>query len=87
MSYKPNVDYYLGIDYGFLDHDNPEIDEILPVLNDLFMETEVALNDLSGACSRKKLNNAYKIVSTIYRNLANLREEYQKVTESLYQVI
>ena len=41
MHYEPDIDYYVGIDYNFIDYYNPSIDEILPVLNDLFMKTEV----------------------------------------------
>ena len=87
MHYEPDVDYYIGLDGDFLYHHNPDIDEILPTLNDLFMETEVALNDLTGACSRRKLDNARDQVSEIYHEVARLREDYQKVTGYLYQVV
>ena len=87
MDYEPDVDYYIGLNRDFLYHHNPDIDEILPTLNDLFMETEVALNDLTGACSRRKLDNARDQVSEIYHEVARLREDYQKVTGYLYQVV
>ena len=87
MHYEPNIDYYIGIDYNFIDHQNPSIDEILPVLNDLFMKTEVALNDLTGACSRNHLDNAKDQASEIYHKVAKLREDYLEITTHLYQVV
>ena len=87
MHYEPDIDYYIGLNSDFMNHHNPSIDEILPTLNDLFMETEVALNDLAGACSRSKLDNARNQISDIYHKVAELREDYQKVTGYLYQVV
>ena len=87
MTYEPDVDYYIGLDQEFLYHRNPDIEEILPVLNDLFMKTEVALNDLTGACSRRQLNNARDQASVIYDKLSSLRDDYQELTSSLYQII
>ena len=87
MYYEPDVDYYIGVNRNFIDYRNPSIDEILPTLNDLFMETEVALNDLTGACSRRNLDKARDQVSEIYRKLAKLREDYQEITKHLYQVV
>ena len=87
MDYEPDVDCYIGLDRDILYHHNPDIDEIIPTLNDLFMETEVALNDLCGACSRRKLGNARDQVSEIYHKVAELREDYQEITGYLYQVV
>ena len=87
MHYEPDVDHYIGLDEDFINHHNPSIDEILPTLNDLFMETEVALNDLTGACSRRKLDSARDRISEIYHKIAELREDYQKVTGYRYQVV
>ena len=87
MNYEPDVDYYLGNDADFLSHENPEIDDILPVLDELFIRTEVALNDLVGATSRNNLSTSFKELTEIYHNVAHNREKYNTVVGNLLKVV
>ena len=89
MSYEPNVVSYVNryYDVGEGLEDNPEITEITPVLDDLFMDTEVALYELASACSRNHLESAYKTIHEIYDKVADLRHKYQDITAGLYHII
>ena len=89
MSYEPNAVAYIG---GYYDpeivvKDNPEINDIIPVLDNLFMDTEIALCDLTDACSRNHLESAYKKLHEIYDKVADLRQEYRDITTNLNKVI
>ena len=87
MNYEPDVDYYLGNDTDFLSHENPEIEDILPVLDDLFIKTEVALNDLVGATSRNNLSTSLKEVTEVYLDVAHNREKYNTIVGNLRKVV
>ena len=90
MSYIPDTDDYLYNTSSFdptYTSQSSDIEDIVPVLNELFLQTEVALSDLRDSLHRHSLSTACKNMDEIYQNISRNRDTYNELIKQITVVI